>query len=120
VHLCRLQDFKLEVELDWAKYQLVLFNLLQNSVKYNTSKGHIVVILSCTMIDDISGQCSLETTVVDTGIGISEDRHQLLFKPFSELKHTQNLEKVTNQTIGLGLACSHDIVKKLGGDIKLA
>ena len=31
----------------------------------------------------------------------------------------QNLEKVKDHSIGMGLACSNDIVNKLGGDIKI-
>ena len=35
-----------------------------------------------------------ETEIIDTGIGISEERQKMLFIPFMELKMKQNLNKV--------------------------
>jgi len=32
---------------DWTNYQLILFNLIQNAVKYNLYKGDIVLLLTC-------------------------------------------------------------------------
>lgn len=61
----------------------------------------------------------LETTVVDAGEGISEERQKMLFIPFLELKIKQNLKKVKDHTIGMGLACSKEICNKLGGDITI-
>ena len=29
----------------WEKYQLILFNVVQNAVKYNSFLGHIVITL---------------------------------------------------------------------------
>ena len=43
----------------------------------------------------------------------------MLFKPFEELKIKQNLKQVKDYSIGMGLACSHAIVKEMGGDITL-
>ena len=43
----------------------------------------------------------------------------MLFVPFLELKARQNLRRVENQTIGMGLACSSSISTGLGGDITL-
>ena len=49
----------------------------------------------------------LETHVIDTGIGISKERQNMLFIPFLELKLKQNLKALKDNSIGLGLACSH-------------
>ena len=32
--------------MDWEKYQLILFNMIQNAVKYNKKKGVIVIQLN--------------------------------------------------------------------------
>lgn len=40
----------------------------------------------------------------------------MLFTPFLELKIKQNLSKVKDHTIGMGLACSNEICKNLGGE----
>jgi K+-sensing histidine kinase KdpD len=43
----------------------------------------------------------------------------LLFVPFLELKDRIGIIKAQNDNIGLGLSCSKEICKKLGGDLKL-
>jgi signal transduction histidine kinase len=61
----------------------------------------------------------LETQVIDSGIGIDPDRQDLLFTPFLELKDRIGINKAQNDNIGLGLSCSKEICKLLGGDLKL-
>jgi len=57
--------------------------------------------------------------VIDTGLGITEQRQGYLFVPFQELKQAESLKQVKDFTIGMGLSCSDAIVRKLGGDIVL-
>ena len=48
VYIVRLNDFKGSwIEADWKYYKLVLFNIVQNAVKYNHYKGDLVIMLSC-------------------------------------------------------------------------
>ena len=61
----------------------------------------------------------LETIIIDTGIGIQKDRQHLLFIPFLELKDRLGIMKTQNDNIGIGLACSKEICKAMGGDIVL-
>ena len=44
--------------------------------------------------------------VKDEGIGIEEYRKSFLFKPFGELQANQNMKKVKDQNIGIGLSCA--------------
>ena len=39
-----------------------------------------------------------------------------MFVPFKELKVKQNMKKVKDNSIGMGLACSREIIRQLGGD----
>ena len=39
------------IEADWHKYQLILFNIIQNAVKYNNQKGVILIVLDCKCIN---------------------------------------------------------------------
>jgi signal transduction histidine kinase len=104
-------------------YQLILFNIVQNAVKYNKYCGEIAIVTDCQPIsqqvqlrdcgsagphtEERGDKCfMLETYVIDTGIGIEEERRQMLFIPFLELKIKQSLKKVMNNNIGMGLACS--------------
>jgi signal transduction histidine kinase len=128
----------LSIIADWMGYQLILFNIIQNSVKYNKFKGEIFVIIQCLPMTkkrnqrrensskvcrqsldevDTEEKYILETVVIDTGIGISKKRQKMLFTPFLELKMKQNLKKVKDHNIGIGLACSNSISKALNGDI---
>jgi len=133
------------VDADWIMYQLVLFSILQNAVKYNKFKGTLMIIINClpnnqpihaqaiskksrTELGDaflhrgssgFSRSFVLETEVIDTGIGIDSDRQKMLFIPFLELKIKQNLKQVKDYNIGVGLASSKAIVRRLGGDITL-
>ena len=43
----------------------------------------------------------------------------MLFTPFKELNAKQNLSQVKDNTIGMGLACSQQIVSSCGGDITI-
>ena len=61
----------------------------------------------------------LETEIIDSGIGISEDRQKMLFTPFLELRNKIGVVKAQNDNVGFGLSCSKSICKKLGGDMKL-
>lgn len=58
-----------------------------------------------------------ETHIIDTGIGIEEDRQKMLFIPFLELKMKQNIKQVKDNNIGMGLACSEAISSAINGDI---
>ena len=61
----------------------------------------------------------MKVEIIDTGCGIKSEFQQYLFKPFEELKQLQDFKKVQNKSIGLGLACSHSIIKALKGTIEL-
>ena len=60
-----------------------------------------------------------ETQVIDTGIGIPQQKQSQLFIPFLELKNRIGLIQEENHNIGLGLSCSKDLTQKLGGNIKV-
>ena len=61
----------------------------------------------------------LETSVIDTGIGISPERQKLLFIPFLEIKDRIGIKKSDNDNLGIGLSCSKDICQHMGGDIRV-
>ena len=51
----------------------------------------------------------LVTEVIDTGLGIKEEKQKMLFKPFGELRLKEQIYEVENLTIGMGLTLSKDI-----------
>ena len=39
-----------EIKANWIMYQLILFNIIQNSVKYNQFSGDIIILTDCLPI----------------------------------------------------------------------
>jgi signal transduction histidine kinase len=115
----------MSIKADWSRFELILFNIIQNAVKFNVFNGEIVILLRCLPQKPCNDKCMgpddyvLETEVIDTGHGISFERQKMLFVPFLELKIKQSLQQVKDNSIGMGLACSSAIAGALGGDITL-
>ncbi len=54
--------------------------------------------------------------VEDSGVGISQDQLQKLFKAFTKIQNHRQLNK---EGVGLGLAISRNIARALGGEIEV-
>ncbi len=92
----------------------ILANLAENAVKF-TDKGSVSVRVSRRRSPS---QRTVEIifTVADTGIGISRDKHRLLFESFHQVDGSLSRRR---QGTGLGLAISKQLVEMLGGRIWL-
>ena len=42
-----LTYLQMPMKADWSRYVLILFNIIQNAVKFNLFKGEIVILLKC-------------------------------------------------------------------------
>ncbi|MFZ3185245.1 MAG: response regulator [Pseudomonas sp.] len=98
---------------DVTKIRQILFNLLSNAAKF-TQQGQVE--LTCTRARDESGE-QVVFSVHDSGIGISQDNLEVLFKPFSQADASTTRKYGGT---GLGLAISRSYAKMLGGDIQVA
>ncbi|REF00070.1 HAMP domain-containing protein [Thermomonospora umbrina] len=104
---------------DEQRLQQVLRNLLSNAVKF-TSEGRVR--LSIAPAGDVEfGSPSLRDAplvigfeVGDTGIGISEDKLQVIFEAFQQADGTTSRRYGGT---GLGLSISRNIARLLGGEI---
>ena len=91
----------------------VISNLMSNAVKF-TERGN--VILTCTVVNptQLNGRLPLTVdfrfVVSDTGIGISEEGQQELFKAFTQLDGSTTRK---HSGTGLGLALSQLIIKTI-------
>ncbi|MDR1545914.1 MAG: response regulator [Deltaproteobacteria bacterium] len=92
----------------------VLINLLGNAVKFTPELGTIEFLITRKQRAD--GKSLLEFVVKDTGIGISPEALEDIFRPFE-----QGNGAITRRYggTGLGLTISRHIVNLLGGDIKV-
>ncbi len=89
----------------------VLTNLCSNAVKF-TQHGEVIV--SCSYTTDSDGTHNINISVKDTGIGLSKEQQQKLFKSFSQA------DASTTRRFGgtgLGLAISQQLVNMMGGSI---
>ncbi|MCR4618998.1 MAG: response regulator [Lachnospiraceae bacterium] len=98
---------------DEMRIRQVLSNLLSNAIKY-TSKGSVTVKVSFKETD--IKQILLKISVVDTGIGISEENQKILFDAF------QRVDEEKNRSIegtGLGLTITRELTALMHGDVSV-
>ena len=100
----QLPDAPLVAVTDPAKLRQILLNLLTNAVKF-TDAGVIEVRLQPE--DD-----GFELQVRDSGQGIDEAHHELIFEPFTQVDQSHTRDK---GGVGLGLPVSRRLAHLLGG-----
>ena len=105
---CKLSKGKSIVHTDREKIYAILTNLIKNALKF-TYNGSIE--FGCEEVND-----KIQFFVRDTGIGISQAKHNLIFERFvqADLKLSRGYEGA-----GLGLSISKAYVEMLGGEIWL-
>lgn len=120
---CKLSEGLPEsIVSDQQRLAQVLRNLLANAVKF-TSEGSVTLNIHRPHKDarpfrsGLNPVESVAISVVDTGIGISEEKQMLVFEPFQQADgSTSRLYGGT----GLGLSISRELAKLLGGEIILS
>jgi PAS domain S-box-containing protein len=97
---------------DYARLRQILLNLIGNAVKF-TESGKVEVHASAGRMSS-EGKQEFTIAVTDTGIGIPDDKKDLLFQPFSQAdaSHSRSYGGT-----GLGLAISRELVELMGGTI---
>ena len=100
---------KKHIMADYQKLQQILYNLLSNAIKFTPEKGKIDIRISTSGKDFI-----LE--VQDNGIGIDKKYHNKIFTKFV---HLNNLYTKPQNSTGLGLTITKELVKLHKGKITL-
>lgn len=95
---------------DPGRLKQVLLNLVSNAIKF-TNEGSVELQIDDERVDD---QSMIKIDIIDTGIGIPEDKLQSIFNVF-EQAHVST-DNTTGGT-GLGLSITHKIVKDMNGQI---
>jgi signal transduction histidine kinase/DNA-binding response OmpR family regulator len=99
--------------VDPVRLKQILVNLLWNAIKF-TDAGEVEIKLTFLQNDASSGQ--FRFSVRDTGIGISEEQQDKLFKAFTQAD-TTTTRKFGGT--GLGLTISNMLAQKMGGEIQI-
>ena len=98
------------VAVDEMHFTNVIFNLLDNAVKYRDQERPLNLVLSTR---NLSGD-KLQITITDNGIGIKKDDLKRVFDKFYRVS-TGNRHDVKG--FGLGLAYVKKLIKEFHGDI---
>ena len=101
---------------DSLRIQKVFTNLMGNAVKYTPDGGKIKLSISEKSSFHPKVGC-FEVVFEDNGIGMSEEFLEQIFEPFTRSNDDNHVNKV--QGTGLGMAISRNIVRMMGGDIKV-
>ena len=100
------------VMADVTKVEEIFVNILSNAVKYTPSNGSVEVNVDELSCDD-PGYMIVRTTIMDTGIGMSQEYLEKIFESFSRERMTSS--KISGT--GLGMAIVKKYVDLLGGTI---
>lgn len=93
---------------DALRIKQILINLCSNAIKF-TETGHVLINVSCDQVKN-----TLTFEVVDSGIGIAENKHDVIFNVY------QQADSSTTKKFGgtgLGLSLSKSLAERLGGTL---
>lgn len=96
---------------DKGRIRQILLNLIGNSLKFTVTGGIDILAEKESESDNL---IFVRFSVTDTGIGIPEDKMEVLFKVFSQVDDSNTRQYGGT---GLGLAISKSIAEMMGGSI---
>jgi PAS domain S-box-containing protein len=99
------------VKSDRQRLKQILLNLLNNSIKYNTLGGSVIIKTEMMGINKY-GINPIRISISDTGLGISPENISKLFIPFERI----GAEITEIEGSGLGLAVVKKLMDAMGGD----
>jgi signal transduction histidine kinase/ligand-binding sensor domain-containing protein/CheY-like chemotaxis protein len=100
---------------DPVRLQQVLINLLGNAIKF-TNEGSVTLLVEVPPAGVSDGYVRLRFSVIDTGIGISNDKQKIIFEAFRQADGTTTREYGGT---GLGLSISASLVSLMGGQLEV-
>ncbi len=102
-----------KVMTDPTRISQVVYNLVGNGIKF-TEKGYVKVTLKIE--NKLEDEATIYFAVEDSGIGISPEKHELIFEPF--MQASSNITRNYGGT-GLGLSIVKRLLQLFGSQIEL-
>lgn len=96
---------------DPFRIKQILYNLVTNACKF-TKEGSITI---QSKLRQVKEKSYVEIAVIDTGVGISKDKQNKVFKEFTQVHEKEN----SQNGFGLGLTISKRLAELLGGSLTL-
>ncbi|MGE0173199.1 MAG: ATP-binding protein [Oligoflexales bacterium] len=100
---------------DPTRLKQVLLNIVSNAIKF-TDQGYVKLITRAREDPD-SEKTSLQFIIEDTGIGMTKEQLNKLFKPFAQAENSTTRKYGGT---GIGLYLSKLLIEKLGGKIRVS
>lgn len=97
---------------DPGRVRQILVNLVSNAIKF-TERGEIVIRVELLSHQD-NGEVELHFAVIDTGIGIPEDKQGIIFEPFTQADSSTTRKYGGS---GLGLAITRQLIHLMNGHL---
>ncbi|WP_420993043.1 ATP-binding protein [Cupriavidus sp. 30B13] len=99
--------------VDILRIRQVIGNFVSNAIRF-TDRGGVCVVLRGEAVRH--GRQALEIIIEDSGIGIPAEALGKLFRPFAQVECAG---RPNTGGSGLGLSISHNLVRKMGGQVTL-
>ncbi len=103
-----------QIEADYEHLKQVLFNLLSNAIKFTDQGGVSLSLRTGTLPRD--GSPAICISVMDTGIGMKQDLHDRIFRPFFRHPPENGLQEAGS---GIGLSVALRLATMMGGEIEV-
>ncbi len=100
---------------DAYRYKQIVYNLISNAVKF-THVGLIEVKLELTFPSDLTGEKKVKLSVIDSGIGVSDEFKAQIFESFTQIDNSDTRHYTGT---GLGLAIIKNLLYLLKGEIQV-
>ncbi len=100
---------------DKTRIWQVLKNILDNSAKY-TEKGSITLSVLLKKKQSEYEKAMIEFCISDTGLGMSKEQLESLYKPFEQFHQS----KSTASGTGLGMTITKQLIELMKGEIKVS
>ncbi|NPE30058.1 PAS domain-containing sensor histidine kinase [Methanococcoides sp. SA1] len=104
-----IEDSELTLIADRSKMKQIIYNLVNNAIKFSPINGII-------QVEAVNHSDSVDFYVKDNGIGIPNDNLDIIFDPFKQVDSSLSRNF---GGIGLGLPISKHMVKLHGGNIQV-
>jgi signal transduction histidine kinase/CheY-like chemotaxis protein len=97
---------------DREKVKQIINNFLSNAIKFTSSNKNISITLNSNIINN--KMLPIEISVIDEGIGIPHDKHEIIFEAFKQVDGSTSRKYGGT---GLGLSISKELANILNGKI---
>ena len=104
------------VRTDPTRLRQILINLIGNAIKF-TAEGRVELHVECIQSSGPGDVARLRLSIIDTGIGLSDEQMQKLFQPFMQADGSTTRRFGGT---GLGLSISRRLARMLGGDVTVS